>query len=38
MEKVEIAVHITPEDIAQADDIDFEEVSENWNTYKLKDG
>jgi len=38
MEKVEVAVHITPEDIAQADDIDFEEVSENWNTYKLKDG
>jgi hypothetical protein len=37
MEKVE-AVRITPEDIAQADDIDFEEVSENWNTYKLKDG
>jgi hypothetical protein len=38
MEKVEVAVHITSEDIAQADDIDFEEISENWNTYKLKDG
>jgi hypothetical protein len=37
MEKVE-AVRITPEDIAQADDIDFEEVKDCWNTYQLSDG
>ncbi len=29
---------ITPEDIAEADDIDFEQEQEYWNTYKLKDG
>ena len=29
---------ITPEDLAEADDIDFEQEEESWNTYKLKDG
>ena len=29
---------ITPEDLAQSDDIDFEEKEEHWNVYKLKDG
>jgi len=29
---------ITPEDIAEGDDVDFEEVKEYWNVYKLKDG
>ena len=29
---------ITPEDVAQSDDIDFEEKEEHWNVYKLKDG
>ena len=29
---------ITPEDIAKADDIDFGQEQEYWNTYKLKDG
>ena len=33
-----IPVPITPEDIAQSDDIDFEEGEEHWNVYKLKDG
>ncbi len=29
---------ITPEDLAEAEDLDFEEVEEHWNTYKLSDG
>ena len=29
---------ITPEDLAQSDDIDFEEKEEHWNVYELKDG
>jgi hypothetical protein len=29
---------ITPEDITQGEDIDFEEMEEHWNVYKLKDG
>jgi len=29
---------ITPEDIAEGEDVDFEEVKECWNVYKLKDG
>jgi hypothetical protein len=29
---------ITPQDIAEAQDIDFEESKEFWNVYKLKDG
>jgi hypothetical protein len=28
----------SPEDIAQADDVDFNEIEEKWNVYKLKDG
>jgi hypothetical protein len=33
-----IPVPITPEDMAAADDIDFEESKEYWNVYRLKDG
>jgi hypothetical protein len=33
-----LAVQITPEDLAEAEDIDFEQEKEQWNTYKLKDG
>ncbi|KPV61695.1 MAG: hypothetical protein AOA66_1665 [Candidatus Bathyarchaeota archaeon BA2] len=29
---------ITPEDLAKAEDVDFEQEKEHWNTYKLKDG
>jgi hypothetical protein len=29
---------ITPQDIAEAQDVDFEEKAEHWNIYKLKDG
>lgn len=29
---------ITPEDIAQGDEVDFQEIEEHWNIYKLKDG
>lgn len=29
---------ITPEDMAAAEDIDFDEKEEHWNIYKLKDG
>lgn len=29
---------ITPEDVAEGEDIDFEEREERWNIYKLKDG
>ena len=29
---------ITPEDVAQGEDIDFDELEEKWNVYKLKDG
>jgi hypothetical protein len=29
---------ITPEDLAQSEDVDFEEKEEHWNVYKLKDG
>jgi hypothetical protein len=31
-------VPITPEDIAEGEEIDFEEKEEHWNVYKLKDG
>jgi hypothetical protein len=31
-------VPFTPEDIAQGEEIDFEEIEEQWNVYKLKDG
>jgi hypothetical protein len=33
-----ISTPITPEDIAQGEEIDFEEEKEHWNVYKLKDG
>ena len=29
---------ITQEDLAQADNVDFEEQEEHWNVYKLRDG
>jgi len=29
---------ITPEDLADAEDVDFEQEKEHWNTYILKDG
>lgn len=29
---------ITPEDIVEGEDVDFEEIEEHWNVYKLKDG
>jgi hypothetical protein len=31
-------VSITPEDIAEGEDVDFEEREEHWSVYKLKDG
>jgi hypothetical protein len=31
-------VPITPEDIAEGEDVDFEEKEEHWNIYRLKDG
>jgi len=31
-------VPITLEDIAEGEDVDFEEKEEHWNIYKLKDG
>jgi hypothetical protein len=31
-------VPITPDDIAEGEEIDFEEKEEHWNVYKLKDG
>lgn len=31
-------IPITPEDISQSEDIDFEEIEERWNVYKLKEG
>lgn len=33
-----MAAQVTPEDIAEGEDVDFEEQKEHWNTYKLKDG
>jgi len=29
---------LRPEDLASAEDVDFEEEKEYWNTYKLSDG
>ncbi len=29
---------ITPQDLASAEDVDFDEEHESWNVYKLKDG
>lgn len=31
-------VPISPQDIAEAEDIDFQEIKECWQTYKLQDG
>ena len=33
-----MSVDIKPEDLAEAEDVDFEQENEHWNTYKLKDG
>jgi hypothetical protein len=33
-----LSVEIVPQDIAEAEDVDFEQEKEHWNTYKLKDG
>jgi hypothetical protein len=35
---MEVAVHITPQDIAEGEDVDFEEKEEHWNIYNLSDG
>lgn len=32
------SVAVTPQDIAEAEDVDFEEIEERWNVYKLADG
>lgn len=29
---------ISPEELAEADEVDFEQEKEHWNSYKLKDG
>lgn len=29
---------ITPQDLAESQDVDFEEKEEHWNVYRLKDG
>ncbi|MGD0496148.1 MAG: hypothetical protein ABSB28_08925 [Candidatus Bathyarchaeia archaeon] len=29
---------ITPQDLAEGQDVDFEEKEEHWNVYRLKDG
>ena len=31
-------IPISPEDLAQSDNVDFEEKEEHWNVYKLRDG
>lgn len=33
-----MAARITPDELAQAEDVDFEQEKEYWNSYKLKDG
>jgi len=33
-----VSTPITPEDIAEGEDVDFDEVSEGWNVYRLSDG
>lgn len=33
-----MAAPITPEDVAEGEDVDFEEVEERWNVYRLSDG
>lgn len=31
-------MQITPQDLEAGQDVDFEQINENWNTYKLGDG
>ena len=31
-------IPISPEDLAQSDNVDFDEKEEHWNVYKLRDG
>lgn len=33
-----MASPITPQDVAEGDEVEFEEQKEHWNSYKLKDG
>jgi len=33
-----LGVAISPEDLAEAEDVDFVEEKENWNVYRLSDG
>ncbi len=35
---VVIELAISPEELAEADEVDFEQEKEHWNSYKLKDG
>jgi len=35
---VVIDLAISPEELAEADEVDFEQEKEHWNSYKLKDG
>lgn len=34
----EMQVQITPQDIMEGEDVDFQEERERWNVYKLSDG
>jgi hypothetical protein len=34
----EMQVQITPQDIMEGEDVDFQEEKEHWNIYKLSDG
>ncbi len=34
----EMQVQISPEDVAEAENLSIKDESENWNTYKLSDG
>ncbi len=34
----EFQVPITPEDLLEGEDVDFQTVKEDWNEYKLNDG
>jgi hypothetical protein len=33
-----MGLHLTPEDIEKAEDVEILEEKDHWNTYKLKDG
>jgi len=35
---MEIAKPFSPQDLEEAEDLDFTEVKETWNCYKLSDG